>query len=131
MRWAWSMRLIFCVRRGLLSRIERHTPQAHRNKRRRWPEIIFGRHEVARSYRHAMPLRWSVDSRASMPLLAKIHFLRRIFVLSIHALVCAIPMQSMDVDLIDHSSQAVEHYHQFLKAIPTNNQLQVDPDEQL
>jgi len=49
----------------------------------------------------------------------------------IHALVCAIPMQSMDVDLIDHSSQAVEHYHQFLKAIPTNNQLQAGPDEQL
>ena len=49
----------------------------------------------------------------------------------IHTLVCGIPLQSLDVDLIDHSGQAVEHSHQIVKAVPTNNQIQPDSDEPL
>jgi hypothetical protein len=41
------------------------------------------------------------------------------------------PLLSPDVDLIDHSGQAVEHNHQIVKAVPTNNQIQADSDEPL
>lgn len=49
----------------------------------------------------------------------------------IHALVCGVPLQSLDVDLIDHSGQAIEHSHQIVKRVPTNNQIQQDSDEPL
>jgi hypothetical protein len=49
----------------------------------------------------------------------------------IHTLVCGILLLGPDVDLIDHSGQAVEHNHQIVKAVPTNNQIQADSDEPL
>ena len=40
----------------------------------------------------------------------------------IHSMLCAIPKQSLLVDLIDFSGQAVESNHPFVKSLTTNNQ---------
>ena len=40
----------------------------------------------------------------------------------IHSMLCAIPRQSLLVDLIDFSGQAVESNHPFVKSLTTNNQ---------